>query len=929
MKKLISLILLLPVAAFGKTLKSILVLPPPTTGYRINSLTGTLQLTTQCTYDDDTTDNCSGITLTWGSSGLATANNGSSGTYFGPEAYAYDPITGVLGHHIVNIDTTVITTLNSSPAPDSHIGAYFNVVTGTTVLASAFNPDTSGGVGTNCAWSSSNTAVATVNNIGEVTGVAPGTVTITCYISGVHVDKSITVVSPTLANHTFYARPDGGTRYDATLLPSGQCDGSVDVAYSGGVVNHKCAFSNPEWAFTDNVSTTTYTGAFQPGDTLIIDKAPARYQVGGGWNTQNYGSIFIPSGTPAQHSRILGSNYASCGSTALETGLESYNEYTAFDLRGVQNVDISCIDLGNDADCNGNLTGGFIDFPCPNGIKPVYPYVINDYTANLTFQNDYTHGFTNGLVGTPGPGLVVKNSSFRYNDQAGLNLDDPFGAPGVEADGIAADGLDSSYSGCTEEIPKILTSVSRDGSGNLNVAFNDPIVNYVVGTNLVLSGMTPSDLNGTYPVTAITFDQETVNITGGSCAVETSLVPYRCDFTTSTAPTFVQGRFVNIAGATPSWLNGKYEVYASSSTGFSVIASPVTRLGWSATTISNGGTAASASSLVASAAGASESASVLGSAGHVIPAHRCLDQADNANGDGVGTGGASIGTYSATNSTFKDNLQDGWDMLHSAMVKSTFTRNVSSGNEGAPAKFGNADVGVFDSNILIGNGGSLIAFNADKPPDFNQYLGMPYRAADSFPIGSRIWSRIVISNNTFDGGFPTLVDDICTDSVPCTTLQATSVPKFLMQNNVFVGFSDSNAPGYSGPSYPGLYAGSTQHSGPANWTWTNNMAFNLRNFPGAGTLSGNQFTTNPLLVTIIPDITTFAGESVALTFNMGLTATSPAIHAGVSNADVPATDNVNHAFSNPPSMGALEYITNIIRHLFGGSSSISGSGSIN
>jgi hypothetical protein len=295
----------------------------------------------------------------------------------------------------------------------------------------------------------------------------------------------------------------------------------------------------------------------------------------------------------------------------------------------------------------------------------------------------------------------------------------------------------------------------------------------------------------------------------------------------------------------------------------------------------------------------------------------------------VGTGGASIGTYSATNSTFKDNLQDGWDMLHSAMVKSTFTRNVSSGNEGAPAKFGNADVGVFDSNILIGNGGSLIAFNADKPPDFNQYLGMPYRAADSFPIGSRIWSRIVISNNTFDGGFPTLVDDICTDSVPCTTLQATSVPKFLMQNNVFVGFSDSNAPGYSGPSYPGLYAGSTQHSGPANWTWTNNMAFNLRNFPGAGTLSGNQFTTNPLLVTIIPDITTFAGESVALTFNMGLTATSPAIHAGVSNADVPATDNVNNAFSNPPSMGALEYITNIIRHLFGGSSSISGSGSIN
>jgi hypothetical protein len=347
--------------------------------------------------------------------------------------------------------------------------------------------------------------------------------------------------------------------------------------------------------------------------------------------------------------------------------------------------------------------------------------------------------------------------------------------------------------------------------------------------------------------------------------------------------------------------------------------------GWVVGTLASGGTVSTAISVTASASGSAESASTVGTASHVHPYHRCYDQnvGGGSNGDGVGTGGDTIGAWKCDKCTFKDNFQDGWDMLHSAMTTSTFTNSFSSGNMGAAAKFGNADNGLFAANIMIANCAVNMAFDPNKPPDFNQVLGMPCRANDAFPVGTRMWSNYVVTNNTFDSGHTIIMDSICTDPAGCDQLP--TVSSFIFQNNVLLGYKDQNNPFFAGGSggYPdGYYA-----QGTTPWVFTNNMGYNIIGSPSG---TGNQWAKNPLVTTMIPDITTLSGESVALNFNMVLQAGSPAIGAGVHNANVPATDNVAYPFANPPSMGALEFATNpSTSAFFSGSSAISGSGSIN
>jgi hypothetical protein len=736
-------------------------------------------------------------------------------------------------------------------------------------------------------------------------------------LHGVTASEVLYVTSPTIASNTWYVRDDGGTIKDANV-PGGQCDGTLNVPYAGSTGGH-CAVNSPMYLITDETSTTAHTGLVGPGDTAIItpkaDGTP--YLMGSksqdvAWVVGGAGSF--PSGTPSNPTRILGSNYASCSANSAKTKIENYWAGIVFDVRGTQNLDIECLEMSNWTDCNQGLENN-ISFSCPvntanpNGIKSQFPFIADTFSSNILVKNVKEHGFTNAWTGTPGPGLVIQDTSGSMNWQAGWDFDDPYGYKGNRTEGFTGNGLEAAYNGCTEELPKSLSSVSRDGSGNLNVSFAaGQTVNYVSGTNLVLTGMTPSDLNGTFPVSAITFNQEAVTITGGTCdnnISQTSSLT-KCTLTTSTAPAFIPGSFVNIAGATPSWLNGNYEVFSSSSTGFVVAASGLSHPGWTAATVSSGGTASTAISLTATAAGSAESATTVGTASHVIPIHRCEDQYDSgyADGDGVGTGDNTIGVWQCDKCKFTDNLQDGWDMLHSAMDKSSYTNSTSKGNEGAPAKFGNMDVGTFYNNVDIANGGSLLAFNADKAPDFNQYIATPYRAGDTFPINERMWTRVTITNNTFMGGFNTMVDDGCTDANNCHSLPA--FEKFEIQNNIWIGFQDVNNPTYNS-SVPGMYCGNSCNNSPnenGNWVWTNNIGFNVRNYP---TGTGNNWSIDPGVIKVIPDILTFADEYKSLDFNVLLTSTANARGFSVVNADVPTYDNVHYLRPSPAAAGALEY----------------------
>jgi hypothetical protein len=126
-----------------------------------------------------------------------------------------------------------------------------------------------------------------------------------------------------------------------------------------------------------------------------------------------------------------------------------------------------------------------------------------------------------------------------------------------------------------------------------------------------------------------------------------------------------------------------------------------------------------------------------------------------------------------------------------------------------------------------------------------------------------------------------------------------SFTKFEFQNNVIIGFSDTNN-NLQGTTLPGFGNCNSSTACPT-WTYTKNSVYNVRNPPMS------QYSFVPGVKTIIPNISTFAGETAALTFDLSLTGIgSNLVAAGVQNADVPSTDINGVTRPNPPSVGAFD-----------------------
>jgi len=742
----------------------------------------------------------------------------------------------------------------------------------------------------------------------------------TANVGGFTATKTVTVTNPTITNTTYYVRPGGGTRWSAAV-PTGQCTGLSDVDYPGSGTGVACAFNNWMYCFTDESTGGSYTGAVQGGDECYIrpPTASAGYNIihknlTTTWVTNGPfpGTITVPSGTPSNPTKIIG---ASPG--ILSTSLGG----TPFFFYDTQNVEVQNLNIQSGVDCNSALgTGLSGGFSCPSGITNGNGMIVDEFTNNIVIDHTTIDGYSSAIGGTPGPGTVFSNDTVNANNLAGTNFDNVNGYTGGRADGFILENSDDSYSGCTTDQPKALSggSVSRDGAGNLNVTFpSGSIVNYIVGNNLVLTGMTPSDLNGTFPVTSITFNQQTVTITGGSVTnINGNGTTAAAAFTTSAAPTFGVGAFVNVSGATPSYLNGTYEVIAVSTSvpfGFTISASTVSRAGWvtSGSTISAAGTASTAVSLVATAAGSSESASVLGFATHVLPFHRCVDQFNGgfANGDGIGTGNSTRGVWKALNNTIRRNTQDGWDMVHSQMALDVVEGNLSEGNQGAPWKAGFADVAQIYNNVGVANCAVNVASpDPNRPPEYDQYISFTCRASDAMPVTNVAWSTMTIVNNTLSTAQNTLMDDGCGSPIGCNGVLPFA--NFIFQNNLILGFTDTNNITWNlnlPAIYFSEYSGNGGQGGPSpNWVFSNNIAFNMRNPPTGGT--GNQWTTNPLVVQAVPNITTLAGETNALYVanQYELTGSSPAIGAGIHNSYTPTLDFNGVTRPNPPSIGAYE-----------------------
>ena len=254
--------------------------------------------------------------------------------------------------------------------------------------------------------------------------------------------------SPTSAQTTFYVRADGGSRYDAALYKAGQCDGKSDAPYPGTGVNQRCAFG--EYRFLWDFGPGTYglykNWVIAGGDTVIVDNSRP-FRVGfeqatttepycnGGSGPYSCTNPTVPAGTPTQHTRILGRNFAACSTadgqpdpTKMSTIVGGHAVGNALNLAGAQYLDVQCLEITQHAQC---ALHGLPDYGnhCSTG------YPLDDYDSNgvgtdstthdVLLQDMYIHGHTNsGIQGNIGGLFTANRVKIAFNGMAGWNLDD-------------------------------------------------------------------------------------------------------------------------------------------------------------------------------------------------------------------------------------------------------------------------------------------------------------------------------------------------------------------------------------------------------------------------------------------------------------------------------------------------------------------------
>jgi hypothetical protein len=271
---------------------------------------------------------------------------------------------------------------------------------------------------------------------------------------------------------TWYVRPDGGIRH-STNVPSGQCDGKADAAPSGGKANQHCAFNDVRMLWEDGTYTTGTTfpswgWVIAGGDTVIIRGSigtHASYRVG--WNSASTycektvcwgltgdayasGAPPPPSGTAAQHTRILGENYASCRSASAKTQIHGGWAVTnVLNLSGTSYVDVACLDITDFSACGraSQTVGcnGTQDF-AQVGIR------LNNKTTNLTLTDLRIHGLaSSGIAGPTGDGVVMDYVDILGNAGSGWDADPGDGTTGKGS--LLVQHYDISWNGCAEEYP--------------------------------------------------------------------------------------------------------------------------------------------------------------------------------------------------------------------------------------------------------------------------------------------------------------------------------------------------------------------------------------------------------------------------------------------------------------------------------------------
>jgi hypothetical protein len=311
---------------------------------------------------------------------------------------------------------------------------------------------------------------------------------------------------PSPAGHTWFVRPDGGTRY-STNTPTGQCNGKYDAAYPGSGANRNCAYNDFRYLYDDN------SGAYDKlawvisgGDTVVVRGCHAlRAQVNPsnpacriGWDAPTEGggspniwcrgpggaqgcfNPTIPSGTSGHPTRILGAcaygtyscnpvghsyPYTSNNLTQLFCG---FGLTFCFNLDSTSHVEIEGIELTthnrhwNGTAWSGNCTYSTGLPPYPAGCSNSQPF--DDYaqagfltdgsTTNLTMQDVYLHGFTaSGFYGPIGANITLTNVLIGFNAFAGWNFNDVGNHPNGTNASLSFTYVWLEGNGCYEQYP--------------------------------------------------------------------------------------------------------------------------------------------------------------------------------------------------------------------------------------------------------------------------------------------------------------------------------------------------------------------------------------------------------------------------------------------------------------------------------------------
>ena len=316
---------------------------------------------------------------------------------------------------------------------------------------------------------------------------------------------SVAAAPASTAGTTWFIRPDGGNRYDASVYTPGQCDGKADAPYPGKGSNQHCAFNDVRYMWM--VGTYGNSGwVMQGGDTLVIEgcKAqPSQQNPDGthcriGWDkatgndSQNFWGAGVnawwglsmpppPSGTATQHTRILGAcaygNY-SCNpvNTYPYTNNNLTQLYGSFAstvdvyLSGSQYVDLEGLEItAHNGRCArygtvNPLPGCNRGNNLPLSDQADQGIVTDQNTGNVLLQDLYIHGLSsNGISGPIGGKVVLNRVNISFNAFAGWNFDD--GKPTNNGPGSS---LEQHYvtmvgNGCQEEYPIVHTRFPAKG----------------------------------------------------------------------------------------------------------------------------------------------------------------------------------------------------------------------------------------------------------------------------------------------------------------------------------------------------------------------------------------------------------------------------------------------------------------------------------